>query len=105
MVDIKLACTFYQGSIDIPNALLLDRQNIVLGVDMFVLCYYAMVSQPITTVARIVAIVACGIPSYYITEVFAPDMGPRTLRFAGRMPHHSSATSSKFLGENLSERW
>jgi len=52
MADIKLACTTYQESVDIPNALLLDHGNIVLSVDMFVLCYYAKVNKPITTVVR-----------------------------------------------------
>lgn len=101
MEDMKLACTFYQGSVDIPNALLLDHENIVLGVDLLVLCYYAMVSEPITTVARIVAIVAFGIPSYYIMEMLAPEEGPRTLRFSGCMRQHSQ----RFLEANLSGDW
>jgi len=101
MADIKLACTFYQGSVDIPNALLLDHENIVLSLDMFVLCYYAMVSAPTATVTRILAIVAFGIPSYYIMEMFTPDECQRTLRFTGRMRQHSH----RFLMANTSGEW
>ena len=52
MEEIKLACMFYQADIDIPNALLLDHENMVLGIDMLGLFYYAMVSEPMITMTH-----------------------------------------------------
>jgi len=79
MEDIKLACTFYEANVDIPNVSLLE--NIVLGVDMLVLCYYAIVLEPTRTILHILAIVAIGLPTYYAMERSTLDEGPRTLRF------------------------
>mmetsp|Transcript_16074 Transcript_16074/g.19024 ORF Transcript_16074/g.19024 Transcript_16074/m.19024 type:complete len:164 (-) Transcript_16074:319-810(-) len=53
--------------VDIPGVLLVN-EDIVLVVDILVICYYALVSEPIVTVAHILAIVLLGIPSYSWTH-------------------------------------
>jgi len=102
MEEMKLACMFYQADIDIPNALLLDHENMVLGIDMLGIFYYAMVSEPMITMTHILAIVAFGIPSYFAMETFFPDEGTRTLKITGRMKDTARQHSHRFLVANLS---
>jgi len=82
MEDVKLACTFYEANVDIPNPSLLNHENIVMGVDILTLCYYAIVLESTRTVLHILAIVAFGLPTYYAMERFTLDEGPRTLKFS-----------------------
>jgi len=64
--------------VDIPIVLLSSQRDILLGMDIVVICYYALVSDSITTIAHILAIVVLGIPSYIWTnsEVFANSRRP-----------------------------
>jgi len=53
--------------VDVPGILLV-HEDIALVVDILVICYYALVSEPIVTVAHVLAIVFLGIPSYSWTH-------------------------------------